>query len=84
MYRVVGVPIQKLMASLSAWLREMSTGSSVVLALVLVLGYYLVTVVVKWLDHHPEFRPDLLLCLPNVLFIGLGLWLNIAPPASPQ
>ncbi|MBK8596155.1 MAG: PTS fructose-like transporter subunit EIIC [Holophagales bacterium] len=35
MYRVVGVPIQQLMASLTAWLREMSTGSSVVLALVL-------------------------------------------------
>jgi len=35
MFRVVGVPIQQLMASLSGWLREMSTGSSVVLALVL-------------------------------------------------
>jgi fructose-specific phosphotransferase system IIC component len=35
MYRVVGVPIQQLMASLTAWLRAMSTGSSVVLALVL-------------------------------------------------
>lgn len=35
MYRVVGVPIQQLMASMTAWLRQMSTGSSVVLALVL-------------------------------------------------
>lgn len=35
MYRVVGVPIQQLMASLTAWLKVMSTGSSVVLALVL-------------------------------------------------
>jgi fructose-specific phosphotransferase system IIC component len=35
MYRVVGVPIQQLMASLTAWLRAMSTGSGVVLALVL-------------------------------------------------
>ena len=35
MYRVVGGPIQQLMASLTAWLRAMSTGSSVVLALVL-------------------------------------------------
>ncbi|MFN7985830.1 MAG: fructose-specific PTS transporter subunit EIIC [Thermoanaerobaculia bacterium] len=35
MYRVVGVPIQQLMASMTAWLRVMSTGSSVVLALVL-------------------------------------------------
>lgn len=35
MYRVVGVPIQQLMAWLTAWLRGMSTGSSVLLALVL-------------------------------------------------
>lgn len=35
MYRVVGVPIQQLMASLTAWLKTMSAGSSVVLALVL-------------------------------------------------
>jgi lipopolysaccharide export system permease protein len=51
------------------------TSANLGLALLLVLGYYLVTVAVKWLDHHPEFRPDLLLWLPNVLFIGLGLWL---------
>jgi fructose-specific phosphotransferase system IIC component len=35
MYRVVGVPIQQLMAWLTAWLRGMSAGSSVLLALVL-------------------------------------------------
>ena len=35
MFRVVGAPIQKLMAWLTAGLREMSTGSSVLLALVL-------------------------------------------------
>ena len=35
MYRVVGAPIQRLMASLTEWLRGMSTGSSVLLALVL-------------------------------------------------
>jgi fructose-specific phosphotransferase system IIC component len=35
MYRVVGVPIQQAMTFLSDWLRVMSTGSSVVLALVL-------------------------------------------------
>lgn len=35
MYRVVGVPIQQLMTSMTAWLKVMSTGSSVVLALAL-------------------------------------------------
>jgi lipopolysaccharide export system permease protein len=30
---------------------------------------------VKWLDRHPEYRPDLLLWLPNLLFLALGVWL---------
>jgi lipopolysaccharide export system permease protein len=30
---------------------------------------------VGWLDHHPEYRPDLLLWLPNLIVIGLGVWL---------
>lgn len=51
------------------------TSANLGLALGLVLAYYIVTVVVKSLDKHPEFRPDLLIWLPNILFIGLGLWL---------
>ena len=42
------------------------------IALLLVMGYYLLTVMVKWLDGRPEFRPDLLLWLPNLLFIAVG------------
>jgi lipopolysaccharide export system permease protein len=30
---------------------------------------------VGWLDQHPEYRPDLLLWVPNLVFLGLGLWL---------
>ncbi len=51
------------------------TSANLGLALVLVLGFYVLTVMVKWLDKYPAYRPDLLLWLPNVLFIGLGLWL---------
>lgn len=51
------------------------TSANLGLALLLVLGYYFLTVMVKWLDRHPEYRPDLLLWLPNVLFIALGVWL---------
>ena len=43
--------------------------------LALVLGYYLLTVMVKWLDRHPEYHPDLLLWLPNVIFLALGVWM---------
>ena len=35
----------------------------------------LLIVAVKMLDRHPEYRPDLLLWLPNALFLGLGAWL---------
>lgn len=51
------------------------TSANLGIALILVLGYYLLTVAVKLLDRHPEYHPDLLLWLPNVLFLGLGLWL---------
>ena len=51
------------------------TSANLGLALVLVLSFYLLTVVVKSLDQHPEFRPDLLLWLPNLLFVALGVWL---------
>ena len=51
------------------------TSANLGLALVLVLSFYLLTVVIKWLDRHPEFRPDILLWLPNVIFIALGVWL---------
>ena len=45
------------------------------MALLLTLGYYLLTVAVKALDRHPEYRPDLLIWVPNLLILGLGVWL---------
>jgi lipopolysaccharide export system permease protein len=67
-FALIGVPL-----GIKVSRRE--TSANLGLALVLVLGFYLLTVVVKWLDRRPEFRPDLLLWAPNVLFIGLGIWL---------
>jgi lipopolysaccharide export system permease protein len=51
------------------------TSANLGLALVLVLSFYLLTVAVKSLDRRPEFRPDLLLWLPNIAFVGLAVWL---------
>jgi lipopolysaccharide export system permease protein len=51
------------------------TSANLGLALMLVLGYYFLTVMVKWLDRHPEYRPDLLLWVPNLVFLGLAGWL---------
>jgi lipopolysaccharide export system permease protein len=67
-FALIGVPL-----GIKVSRRE--TSANLGLALVLVLSFYLLTVMVKWLDRHPEYHPDLLLWLPNIFFLGLGLWL---------
>lgn len=67
-FALIGVPL-----GIKVSRRE--TSANLGLALGLVLSYYLLTVIVKWLDRRPELRPDLLLWLPNLAFIALGLWL---------
>jgi lipopolysaccharide export system permease protein len=51
------------------------TSANLGLAVALALGYYFLTVAVGWLDQHPEYRPDLIIWLPNFAFFGVGLWL---------
>lgn len=67
-FALIGVPL-----GIKVSRRE--TSANLGIALMLVLGYYLLTVMIKWLDRHPELRPDLLIWLPNLVFIGLGTWL---------
>jgi lipopolysaccharide export system permease protein len=69
-FALIGVPL-----GIKVSRRE--TSANLGLALVLVLSFYMLTVAVKWLDRRPELRPDLLLWLPNLLFIGLGVWLFV-------
>jgi lipopolysaccharide export system permease protein len=52
------------------------TSANLGVALALVMGYYMLTVIVGWLDQYPTIRPDLLLWTPTVLFLGLALWLS--------
>ena len=65
-FALVGVPL-----GIKVSRRETSANLGV--ALLLVLGFYLMTVMVRSLDRHPEYRPDLLLWLPNLLFLVLGI-----------
>jgi lipopolysaccharide export system permease protein len=51
------------------------TSANLGVAVVLVLGYYILNTVVKSMEGHPDWRPDLLLWAPNVLFLALGAWL---------
>jgi lipopolysaccharide export system permease protein len=51
------------------------TSANLGVALVLVMGYYFLTIIVSWLEAKPDLRPDLLMWLPAILFMSLGVWL---------
>ncbi|PTX98499.1 LptF/LptG family permease [Opitutus sp. ER46] len=51
------------------------TSANLGVAVLLVLGFYILITMVKWLDRHPEYRPDLLMWVPNLIFLGFGFWL---------
>lgn len=67
-FALVGVP-------LGIRVSRRETSANLGIAVGLALTYYFLTVMVGWLDRHPEYRPDLLLWAPNLLFVGVGLWL---------
>jgi len=64
-FAFVGVPLGVKMSR-----RE--TSANLGIAVLLALGYYFITGAVGWLDQHPEYRPDLLLWLPNIIFIAVA------------
>jgi lipopolysaccharide export system permease protein len=67
-FALVGIP-------LGIRVSRRETSANLGLAVTMALGYYFLTVMVGWLDRHPEYRPDLLLWIPNLLFLGIGVWL---------
>lgn len=67
-FALVGVPL-----GIKVSRRETSANLGV--AVTMALSYYFLTVMVGWLDRHPEYRPDLLLWVPNFIFLGVGIWL---------
>jgi lipopolysaccharide export system permease protein len=67
-FALVGVP-------LGIRVSRRETSANLGLAVALALGYYVLTVAVDALDRHPEYRPDILLWLPNLLFFAVGIWL---------
>ena len=67
-FTLVGLPL-----GIAVSRRETSANLGVAVALA--LGYYFLTVMIGWLDHHPEYHPDYLLWLPNLVFVWLGCWL---------
>lgn len=67
-FALLGVP-------LGIKISRRETSANLGLALLLALGFYVLTVAFKGLDKYPACRPDLLIWLPNLLCLGLGLWL---------
>ena len=67
-FALVGVP-------LGIRVSRRETSANLGVAVGLALGYYVLTVMVGWLDRHPEYHPDILLWLPNLIFLSLGVWL---------
>ena len=67
-FALVGVP-------LGIRVSRKETSANLALAAAMALGYYLLTTMVGWLDPHPEYRPDLLLWVPNLVFLSVGGWL---------
>lgn len=45
------------------------------IAVVLAIVYYGMMILVSWVDDVPQLRPDILIWVPNLLFLGLGLYL---------
>ena len=64
-FALVGVPL-----GIKVSRRE--TSANLGLAVVLALAYYVLVVIVGWMDQHPDYRPDLLMWAPNLIFLALG------------
>jgi lipopolysaccharide export system permease protein len=67
-FALIGVP-------LGIRVSRRETSANLGVAVALALGYYLLTVMAGWLDRHPEYRPDLLLWIPNLVILGTGVWM---------
>jgi lipopolysaccharide export system permease protein len=65
-FALIGVPLGVRVSR-----RETSAGLG--LATLLALGYYFLTIMVGWLSRHPEYRPDLLYWVPNLIFLALAV-----------
>jgi LPS export ABC transporter permease LptF len=70
-FALIGVPL-----GITAHRRETSAGFMLSLAVALV--YFLFIIIADTLRENPKVHPELLIWMPNVLFIGLGIWMFIS------
>jgi lipopolysaccharide export system permease protein len=67
-FALIGVPL-----AITAHRKETSIGF--LLSLVVAFVYFLFIIIADTVKEKPELHPEWLIWAPNVLFIGLGLWL---------
>lgn len=65
---MVGVPL-----AIRTSRRE--TSANLAIALGLALTYYFLIIMTSWLSRTPALRPDLLVWLPNIAFMGIGFYM---------
>ncbi|MEX0325002.1 MAG: LptF/LptG family permease [Puniceicoccaceae bacterium] len=53
------------------------THANFAVALAIAMTYYIVLVVIGWLENSPHLRPDILVWMPNMVAQALGFWLLI-------
>jgi len=69
-FALIGVPL-----AITAHRRETSVGFMLSLAVAFV--YFFFIILADTVRENPKLHPELLIWMPNVLFIGLGLWLFV-------
>jgi LPS export ABC transporter permease LptF len=69
-FALIGVPL-----AITAHRKETSVGFG--LSVVVAFTYFIMIIMVDWVRDKPKWHPEILIWSPNVLFIGLGLWLFI-------
>ena len=67
-FALIGVPL-----AITAHRKETTAGF--LISLVVAFVYFIFILVADAVKENPRAHPELLIWLPNVLFIGLGLWL---------
>jgi lipopolysaccharide export system permease protein len=67
-FAAVGVP-------LGIRTRRKETSANLGIALAMTMAYYFLMISAGWLAKYPQFHPEVLLWLPNAVFLALGGWM---------
>jgi lipopolysaccharide export system permease protein len=67
-FALIGVPL-----AITAHRKETSIGFG--LSVIIAFTYFIIIIMVDWVRDKPKWHPEYLIWSPNVLFMGLGLWL---------